>query len=378
MPAATRTSYLRERLNKFGLSNYFPGSQEEYLASRNKGIRKARELINQGPTEDLFDRCFSICAETRRNYAIRLGDSDCTAFGVRRTSHFLAYCTALSDPRYSEYGEIIGRFLTSAATSHLTSKSLAALQSPHIIHESTFEGIVSTLEFRLIPEDAMSIIANSIERQTSGDERSTDQYGRPCFTEKYKTNNPDRYRDEAIQIAVNLLENKVPWKKPTPPRTVHSYLLATSRLELEPKESCEMSRYLLRLDSSEGKLTASPVIVIHQDSFLIQQTMKKIQSIFNEIVQAPREELKKKLVLRKRLGMMRYLFAQATPLDRGSADCAGALERTLTPAKDLPLLDRRDTCMEMDLEALTAVSLSAFMERYLAGWVAPTPPSYLP
>lgn len=368
------TSYLRERLRLFGLSGYFPGSQEQYIASRNNGILKARELINRGPAPDLFDRCVSICTEARRNHAIRMNARDSSLFGLHRTTKSVVYYTALSDPRYCEYGTIMRSRLTAAVESGLVGNSITALQHPHVIQQDKFNGISTMLEFRLIPESAMNIIASRPQRRATGDELGTDRYGRLCFTEIYRQNDPARYQQDAIHVVVDALEDKVPWPRPGRLKTIHSYVLATGWLETGLDSRLEMSRYLLRMDQEQATLQPSPIIVLHQDGFLVPQTMNRVRMIFNEIIQAPRDQRNDKVWLRKRLGLIRYLFAQATPLERGSADCAGAIERALAPARDLGLLDRRDAVMEIDLEALTAESLGAFMERYLQGWVSPTPP----
>jgi hypothetical protein len=145
------------------------------------------------------------------------------------------------------------------------------------------------------------------------------------------------------------------------------YVLATNRLEVDGKLYA-MSQYLtwMYCDYSEDPVDRmvkhSKVMVIHQDTFLIETTVKNIAKIFKESVLWNRD--KDSLAdLKNKVALLRYEFAHSMPFVRGSAAIAEWLEAAIYHHHGFTEFRHSKTSLT-DLEALTSLTLEDFMKRY--------------
>jgi hypothetical protein len=106
-------------------------------------------------------------------------------------------------------------------------------------------------------------------------------------------------------------------------------------------------------------LECSTVMVLHQDNFLIDDTLKEIALIFAKAVLANQENQSD---LEQNTGLLRHYFANNMPCERGSASIGEMFEGSIYGARDLEV--HYNPKKQIDLEALTSPLLSLFMENY--------------
>jgi hypothetical protein len=143
-------------------------------------------------------------------------------------------------------------------------------------------------------------------------------------------------------------------------------VVATSRIKVNGK-SYAASQYITWLyrDFQTDPLTrmkeCSKVVIMHQDKFLVEETLKEISKIFAKIVLWDKKDPQE---LKETMAIFRRYFAHAMPKERGSAAEAEWYERMLYLSHDY-LVTYNNKVM-IDLEALTSTLDSNFVADYPA------------
>ncbi len=142
-----------------------------------------------------------------------------------------------------------------------------------------------------------------------------------------------------------------------------SVCLATSRLSLGGK-LYGLSEYFFwtHITYEDNPLDwmveqKRPITVIHHDSFLLEKTIHFVAEFFEKAVLITDEEETK-----ESCALFRYTFAHLMPYSRGSAAIAEWFERAIYLSKGFNL--SYNIHKQVDLEALTALTLDEFMDRY--------------
>jgi hypothetical protein len=155
----------------------------------------------------------------------------------------------------------------------------------------------------------------------------------------------------------------------TTPDTPLLFLKITSRFQLDPNQNqmVALSQFVAVQFNhpSSSKPTRTHWVAIHQDPFLIEQTLDAIGKIFEKIVslkqinEQPDHNLNHKVQL---VGQIRYLYAHAMPWTRGSASIGEMIETSLMRSLGVtryPVITKSGT----DLDAY-ALPYGKFLEKY--------------
>ncbi|WP_068470870.1 hypothetical protein [Candidatus Protochlamydia phocaeensis] len=142
------------------------------------------------------------------------------------------------------------------------------------------------------------------------------------------------------------------------------FALGTSRLLVNGKMYA-MTQYLTWLYRDfqqppiDRMLKYSTVMVIHQDNFLIDETLQEIALLFANAVLCETNKLED---LQAASGLFRHYFANCMPTERGSASIGEWLEGSIYHAHGYKIKYNKDR--QIDLEALTTPLLSDFIKDY--------------
>jgi hypothetical protein len=137
-------------------------------------------------------------------------------------------------------------------------------------------------------------------------------------------------------------------------------------------ESLFLTRYYVGIDNdalqgSSGSYNDPVVVIYHTNPVEVSKCIKgSLSSLFSLCIHSKGVSLD---VLKERVGVFRYLLAQAAPYQRGSAAIGEWLERGIYQYLGYDFLYRSPVeggRPIVDLDALTSLSLSAFLEEYKA------------
>lgn len=103
----------------------------------------------------------------------------------------------------------------------------------------------------------------------------------------------------------------------------------------------------------------STMLLIHQDPFLVEETLPEIAKFFADAVLWDGKEIAD---LKEKIAKFRYLFAHTTPFSRGSASIAEWFEQILYQFHGFEV-DYNNEVM-IDLEAFSSPLWSDFIAKY--------------
>jgi len=397
--ASSPTSYITERSpGKYG------GMQKDYAFQSKRAIEAAKIQISIGVSEGkditaLFHEVLHELASARQRIAAdhRTKFSEC--FGRKRDlspspedlargvkAQFIGAFTLLTGKEYSEYNSLFLDRLRLvlntlkhdirgfSETTYEETKKVLGLVNKFSAEVLTGEsllrlGAIPTIEelnaaITIEGDKPINIIdfTNSREAMLSLKSSAPDLYKRLRMSHYLRAlaiecPSPNQIRTDSGEI---ILEGN-------PGNLKSMYVLATNRLELDGKLYA-MSQYLTWMycnysqDPVDRMVKHSKVMVIHQDTFLIETTLKNIAKIFKESVLWNRD--KESLVdLKNKVALLRYEFAHNMPFIRGSAAIAEWLEAAIYHYHGFTEFHHSKTSLS-DLEALTSLTLEDFMKRY--------------
>ncbi len=396
-----RSSYItKHRPDAFG------GQQSEYEQKATQIIQKAVKTIQTAVQQNSsLQNCFSEIVETFANERHSIAEGQETTkgqlFGIRRdkeeTFSASPFFTVLNC-QYEEYGKRWIKNLcqymkqmkhTNQAFTETSKKMSTQISSfaIEIYNEKRLE------EEKITAEQANSDIlkelgipSTSSQEMKERQEKQERFYQNKQKVREFKKGYPQRYMATQNRIVLTWLVKAFPSPNITKyPDGSHDFdgntsyrksdfIFCTSRGNNGNDQMVALSRYVTwtyrtfnddpvdRLKKLSQEKKGIVVTVIHQDVFLIEPTLQRIASIFEQAMRWNKERQNKDDLM-KQVGKMRYLFAHCMPFYRGSAAIGEWLETAIYHS-----LGFKHFCIDqntlMDLEALTAFYEDNFLERY--------------
>ncbi|MCX6990875.1 MAG: hypothetical protein NTX49_07435 [Chlamydiae bacterium] len=396
---SSHASYITERNpGKYG------GRQEDYISQSHRAIEVATRQIGVGVSEGkdvtaLFYEVLRDLSAARQNIAIAHGTNSAESFGRKRelpctpeelargeNARYIGAFTLLDGEEYSEYNSLfldrLQRALRtlrhdirgfSQTTYEETKKVLGR------VNKFSAEVLTGEVLLRLGTIPTIEELNAAITIEGRKPENIIDFVNSREAMLSLKSSAPDL--DKRLRMSHYLkalaIECPSPTKMATPsgevivagnPGNLKSmYVLATNRLEVDGKLYA-ISQYLTWMycnyseDPVDRMKRHSKVMVIHQDTFLIETTLKNIAKIFQEAILWNRD--KEGLTdLKNKVALLRYEFSHNMPFQRGSAAIAEWLEAAVYRYHGFTEFRHVKTSLT-DLEALTSLTVDDFMKRY--------------
>ncbi len=368
-------------MNKLNNSNYVfnrdPGlygnNQGYYLGEVSRVVGEAVYTVKQGiesrvSLTELFFAVLERFGHERKAIAIKTGSINAESFGLRRDGEEgfgknAMNCTILIE-KYEEYGVKMCTLLQNILTE--MPHDFKSFKNTSCYKESICCGRKSSFELEVLdkkPVDELWVKPPSPERLG---EICPENVGLKGKMELLKHREPAVYTQTKMHLFLKAINQAFLYTNSEYNLKSH-WVLAKSRCEIDGKMYA-LSQYLTYMcftDSTDPvkRMTGrSKVTIIHQDPFLIESTLKEISKIFEKAVRwdSKTEELS---VLKERVGLFRYLFAQSTPFNRGSAAIGEWFQDVIYNFHGYTAV-QSFTDKAWDLEALTARSLGDFMGVY--------------
>ncbi len=392
------SNYIHTRCpERFGEDN-----QADYIARSNEAIDIAVDVIkhatqNGDDLEELFHQTIAQLAETRHQIAVDHKTHFTEHAGMRRDQEILpsvAPMTFMTHP-YDAYGKKI--ITTFAEQLSPLKRNLKEYQEKALTIEEKCLGRISRYKFEVLDaqdlhnrgwahialkpdglqqvEAALNLPLSSadIDMATHA-EKLTSHLLSKADLQTIKTNNPPLYTSIKMGEALTELVKTFPSPIKTPDgRSIQSgntdylksiYIVGTPRLQVN-KKLYALSPHMTwqycnwREDPVERMKRCSEALVIHQDVFLVEPMLQDMAKLFKEAIEWNGEDVK---ALKDRVGLLRYEFAHAMPYIRGSSAIGENLEKTIYRYHEFSVYQDADKLV--DLEALSALLLSHFMETY--------------
>jgi hypothetical protein len=373
----------------------FGGQQQDYQkriqALVTWGARQIKEATKEEqPLVQLFFRLFDHFSEQRQKIAIAHRNANAEEFGTRRdlkgANEF--YHTILSH-EYSEYNVKILAFLAPYLRQMSLEKNQDSRKSKKI--EDVYHDRTSSLEIEILENKELInrkwiVALNSKdecpplfvaisplrERRIAGEKLDPDELQMmKQGIQQLKEKTPTLYKQHKMGSYLSTLSNEYPSPKVTrrpngtfdingEEKNLKSiFVLATARLTVNGKmfATTQYLTWLYRDHVShpvDRMLESSTVMLLHQDNFLINDTLQEIAHIFANTVLASKD------LFKARANLFRYYFAHNMPCDRGSSAISEIFEMALYEARDLSITYNPKKLV--DLEALTSPLLSLYMD----------------
>ncbi len=358
------------------LSNYldnkgfpYPGSQQEYLqraeAAIEAGIHQIQLEVSCGKdlTAIFFD-VMRLFQGERRRIAEDFGDEDAHLFGRPRTDKDLSLYFS-STPlafHYEEYNTVFMNQLK-----EILSEMNRTPRGFHIkksVKEETvldrkvkFE--VEILDIPDLWERTLDASEANLQRLLNTKKSYCDIAADYDLMKRLKKEAPKIYQGVSLNVASSDFLMRFEGKLKS------NIALCTLRAEVSGK-LYGMSRYLSSFDPDGvndpiKNILQSPTAIMHQDTFLIDDTLVEISKIFKEAVSWTSEQDVKDL--KDRVALFRFMYSHCTPCVRGDGAIGDWFElaiyryhgfaRTRFAQDKLPCF-----------ETLASISLSRYVSEY--------------
>jgi len=340
------------------LSNYlytmspgmYGGQQEDYL-------RLAEETISSGVTqlkankkdpEEFFYDILQYFRTQRQAIATKHGHKEAQLFGKCRTEK--AECTgcvmhtALGYP-YAEYNHIMMSFLYKIVSQ--MKHDLRSFQETQTSCEEEAWGRKVKIDIEILQKPEIDKLTAPIEeelRKTLDTTKPLNEIIRDLdLMLLLKKQRPDLYKKLILNMVLTELVATYPspkivsWEEHkydgNSDNFKNIYILATLRIEINGKFYAT-SKYLTWTytnyvtDPAIRMRNCATIFIIHQDTFLIDETLREIAKIFAQAVKWNRttESLKE---LKNRVSLMRFLYSHCMPSARGDGAIGDWLELML-------------------------------------------------
>lgn len=386
----------------------YGGNQSLFYERSEQSISSVLQKIRAAVSEKtdltkLFHQILAECGAARQQLARDSHTDRAENFGKRRDSEpmdFLRTTTWL-EGAYHDYGQtLMERFHAemkpmkrdlNAYTSKVRSVEETCLNRHSQFQFEIFEGAdLNERRWTLIPDladireqfkrvqiDTAEIDAFLQTLPPGGDESSI-QFKKSTLQE-FKKKAPEEWQ-RLLMFSSLLKINQI---YPSPQKMIRHdgsvqfqgdlqnnkshYVVATVQIEIDGK-LVQLSQYMTWLyrdfknDTVDRMRSCSKIYMIHQDPLLIDATLQEISRLFEKAVQW---DSKTSTVqdLMGRIALFRYVFAHAMPFYRGSAAIAEWIETALYRFHGMEGF-RYNSNKSVDLEALTALRLSTFIDNY--------------
>ncbi len=299
-------------------------------------VKKIRNTIQRNGTGDAVGRCFlkliDSLGQKRMKIAKKQETDEYIKFGQKRS---LSLFTPLyHDSTYGEYGK---KFTNGLLNLYKNYRHTLESGSTMIIRDEKTQEYTSKFTLQLVKNTP--ILANHL----SDNAPQIDQGIAAYKTKMYEKPDEDL---GVIYGHMDLEKNGVPY-------SLSDYFVFINKDFI---------------DSPFEEKAIYHMILAHQDPRFIKNTMKEVKDCFIKCVNSQSEQ-----ELKENVAIFRYLFAHMAPYNRGSASIAEWIEKALyklkCPDKEFRYGDQHSSSNRRplaDLDALTAFTLSEFMEDYLS------------
>ena len=333
----------------------YSGNQQDFEKARLQAEQKtAKQISTNLKNPDLFEKCLATCAAERQSHAQNYGQRQSGLFGyARKLTSSLVHHTCMIDARYKDYSD---RF-----TEKISQKFQEQLSDPGI-WKSDVSTNTSKFELQKIsPDRIRQILSSSLPNAAKGEIEIRE--GKQCLNATYKANHPNEYKDAIIKTVLQKERELISQGHVPEPNEKTEYLLGIARLNIvDPEDgktkSLATSQYLIRVDNQNQFL---PVILIHQDRFLIGKMQTEAKKWFHVAISWSQEQGEEKL--KDAVGRIVYCLSHSMPYARGSSAIIEWLEASLYRYHGFPNACEPSTLL-FNLEALTSLSLEEFLESY--------------
>lgn len=402
------TYIVEQNAGKYG------GQQENYQLRSGIAIARAVELIKQtSKTESVLIKLFFTLLENfeaeRAAIAKDHGTPHAERFGCRRDQdgkkdHYFTYL----DHEYTKYNPNALAMLADAMKSLELEKKIQRREKE--VCEDEFLGFRSTFEIEIIEGGLIMPSGNAcpskpserlVELMLKREEKGhlTKEEGGELreALRQYKLEFPEQYKQSKLLTCIEDSKKEFP-----SPQVVYKsdrsyeligkegnlkslFVLGTLRLPVtvvrdgqEVTQHYAVSQYLtwlyrdfrqedisqkasgiLRNRMIERMKASSTVMIMHQDIFLINQTLQETAKIFARTICWDRKNVQD---IKDLLVLFRYYFAHPMPDERGSAAICEWFETAICSSHDYEIEYSKGK--SVDLEALTTSKMSEFAKKY--------------
>jgi hypothetical protein len=370
----------------------YGGYQRDYQEQARSAIAMGSRKITEAPKErsaliELFFQILDDFAKRRQSIAKEHDTPDWEQFGCRRYLEGREFYHTILDHEYQRYNakplswladKMQPFSLEQRGSSKLTRRGEESSFNRNIFWEVEIleSNTLEQLQWSSLPKTSSLPPEYPVDlekkRFDEGGLSSEDQKEWRDHLKRFKERYPDVYKRIKMASYFNELQKNFPSPNPSDPLDLlmkegnlkSFFALGTIRLEVEGKMYAvsQVLTWLYRdfkQHPIERMKKNSTVMILHQDVFLIDATLREIAKIFAQAVLCDKKELNE---LKSRIALFRYYFAHAMPFERGSAAIAEWFETALYAHHQLILHYNREKMV--DLEALTTYSLSEFVEKY--------------
>lgn len=176
---------------------------------------------------------------------------------------------------------------------------------------------------------------------------------------KFSEQFPKDYEKNAMIEMLSLYKQEIPLQS-----DVDYKIFSATCSEVIEGKPLTLSRYLTWIHPL--KLEDSRVMIIHQDIFLSEITLKNCAKIFEKAV-LWRKESEDLSALKNTMGEWCYKICHANLFLRGGPTIVGWIEKAVYASHQLTLVRKRE--VDLDLEVLTSFNFTEFLESYHANTV---------
>jgi hypothetical protein len=344
MQTYSLSSYVEQRnptIYGVNRSSYF--QEAEKAIERGSRQIKATDRSSEAATEALFFSLLDQFEQTRQQIAQTSDTERSTIFGKNRyeqqdgvASHLPCYTNLQGYPEYNEMA--IHRLMSLMKQYFVYDMGQKKFNQLSAKVEETVLGRKFSFEMKLmggaqLEEAGWLDLTDTLEVETTVgnmEEKSTEEIIKDCaLLEKLKAKTPDRY----TKLAMGLLLMNIILDHPTPIGPDNKlipggntaflksiYVIGTLRLQIG-KQMVAIGKLWSwvyensRNDPIDRMRDKGIGVIIHQDTFLIKQTLQEISKLFAKAVQwQPAEGLRE---LKNRVALFRFVYAYCMPHFRG-------------------------------------------------------------
>ena len=347
--------------------------QEDYIKRTTEAAWDIVEQLKRSEKKDLqvlFFRCLENLGALRRQIAHDHNTSSAELFGIRREEVAIPWVFTILDNQYRKYNEkLIGILLQHFKEMGLSQEyqSVKTLEDKFLDRCTRFR--IEIIEQSEIIKKNWCLPLGADPEFRSNQEASEEKTSAKTVIDRNILQNLREHRPalyERQKMFVCLLNLNCAF--PEIPEKCHlypGYILGTSELEINGKMSA-LTQYFtwLSWDETENVIDrmerCSKIMVFHHDIFQIEETLKDVAKLFEQAaLWNPTTDAMRQL--KDLVGLFRYELAHAMPFIRGSAAVGEILEASLYWFHGFSSFRHSKPG---DLEALTSMLLTDFMETY--------------
>ncbi|MBS0627397.1 MAG: hypothetical protein JSS09_04225 [Verrucomicrobia bacterium] len=308
--------------------------------------------VEENSLPSYFEKMLEFLGKNRNEIALEQQSKKIEEFGVLRSSLGIKNHELLTpleyDNAYKEYRQKI-------------------IQSLLLIYRDSKEDLLENVQ--------LSIISNPINDYCS--EFSIQPLDKDSLKDKFRQSRLTPFEDRVISL-LRILETSSPDEISAAPNSypeimedstiipVYCSIVLKKRGRFIPLSSYFIFFNNKTLEQEEISSESNDFVVIfHQNVKIFKDSLKELEECFKDCINSTEE-----MELKKNTALFRYLFAHIAPYFRGSAWAAECAEKAIYQYKgyefsygEASSFDKRPLA---DLDALTALSISSFMEDYLS------------